>query len=273
MTEKESYPLGDNTEEQQRLMLQARVITELTRDVFARAGLATGMRVLDVGCGVGDVSLLARSFVGETGSVLGIDRSAESLTVARRRARSCGYSNVEFVEASLERLELQGSFDGLVGRFILLYLPEPALALERLVRLVRPGGLVVFQEMDFGSGGALPAAPLYKRVGQWITATFERAGAHTQMGSLLYSTFLRAGLPTPQLWAGSRIAGGECGELFQWLASTVRSLLPLMEKLGVATREEVGIDSLASRLQAEVASGGGVLHTPRCVGAWTKKPA
>jgi ubiquinone/menaquinone biosynthesis C-methylase UbiE len=272
MTDSSQYPLGYSEHEQRRLMLQSRVVDGFTREVFVQAGLSEGMRVLDVGCGVGDVSLLARALVGESGSVLGVDRSAESLALARRRAHASGFGNVEFVEASLEALALPGTFDALVGRLILLYLPEPAVVLRQLLGLLRPGGLLVFQEMDMPAARSVPAAALYARVGEWLCTTFERAGVDTLMGSHLYATFRRAGLAAPQLLCRAHVAGGDDSELFEWLVSTLRSLAPLAEKLGVASSAEMQLDSLASRLQAEVAAGGGVIHTPGYVGAWAKKP-
>jgi 2-polyprenyl-3-methyl-5-hydroxy-6-metoxy-1,4-benzoquinol methylase len=267
-----AYALGDSAEEHRRLMLQSRFIGELTEALFARAGLAEGMRVLDVGCGAGDVSLLARDFVGDHGSVLGIDRSAESIALARRRATSAGLHNLGFEESALDALSVQGPFDALVGRLILLYLPQPAEVLQQLARLVRPGGLVIFQEMDMATGRSLPALPLFQRAGTWISTTFERAGVDTEMGSRLFETYRRAGLPTPQLLSAARAVGGDCPELCAWLAGTIASLLPLAERLGVATRDEVQIETLAGRLGAELVASGGVVHTPVFVGAWTRMP-
>jgi len=220
---------------------------------------------------VGDVSLLARTFVGRSGSVLGIDRSAESLECARRRAQSNGLGNVAFAQVSLEALDVQGPFDALVGRLILLYLPEPAQLLRRLLGLLRPGGLVVFQEMDMRSARAVPAVPLYARMGEWLCSTFERAGVETMMGSRLYATFLQAGLPAAELHSAGHVGGAEHTELYELLADTLRSLQPLTEKFGIATREEQELDAFATRLRSEVAAGGGVIHAPSYVGAWARK--
>jgi ubiquinone/menaquinone biosynthesis C-methylase UbiE len=265
------YALGDDEAERRRLMLQSRFMGELTREIFSRAGLGPGMRVLDVGCGVGDVSLLAREFVGDRGSVLGVDRSAQSLALARLRARDEGFANLEFVEAALDSLPACGPFDALVGRLILLYLPDPAQALRRLLECVRPGGLVVFHEMDMTGARSVPCCPLYTRAGDWLSTVFARAGVDVPMGSHLYATFRGAGLE-PQLWASHRVAGGEHGELYEWLAETLRSLLPIAERLGITSGEELQLDTLASRLRAEVAAGGGVIHSPPYVGAWARKP-
>jgi len=265
------YALGDGDAERRRLILQARFLGELTRELFSRAGLAAGMRVLDVGCGVGDISLLASEFVGARGSVLGVDRSAQSLALARQRADDARLANVEFVEAALDSLPACGPFDALVGRLILLYLPDPARALRRLLECVRPGGLVVFQEMDMVAARSVPPSPLYTRVGDWLSTIFARAGVNVLMGSHLYATFRDAGLE-PQLWASHYVAGGEQGELYEWLVETLRSLLPIAEQLGVTSRAELQLDTLASRLRAEIRAGGGVIHSPPYIGAWARKP-
>ena len=69
---------------------KGRLLHDLTEDVLRRAGIGPGVRVLDIGCGVGDVSLLAGKLVGPTGLVLGVDRSADSIDIAQRRATEAG---------------------------------------------------------------------------------------------------------------------------------------------------------------------------------------
>jgi ubiquinone/menaquinone biosynthesis C-methylase UbiE len=136
------YALGYSDREKQRLIIQSRFYHELTESLFRVAGLRHGMSVLDVGCGVGDVSLLAASIVGPAGSVLGVDRAAASIETARERVRSAGLPNVAFEVADLPSLNPGRTFDALVGRLVLMYLPDPAATLTHLLRFVRPGGVV-----------------------------------------------------------------------------------------------------------------------------------
>jgi ubiquinone/menaquinone biosynthesis C-methylase UbiE len=266
-----SYVLGHGSDEHRRLILQSRFVGELTEGVFAHAGLAQGMHVLDVGCGAGDVSLLAAAFVGAGGSVLGIDQSPESVSLARERAKAAGLDNVRFEVARLEAFRDGGPFDALVGRLVLLYLKEPAVVLRQLVERVRPGGVVVFHEMEMKTAHCVPDVPLYTQCGRWIVEAFTRAGVETSMGSRLYSIFTQAGLPAPEMISGGRVEGHPESQIFEWLAQTVRSLLPMIEKTGVATREEVGIDTLADRLRDATVEQGAVAHAPLFVGAWTRK--
>jgi hypothetical protein len=135
---------------------------------------------------------------------------------------------------------------------------------------VRPGGVVVFQEMEMTTARAMPEVPLFTQCGRWIVEAFTRAGVETSMGSRLYSIFKAAGLPGPEMISGGRVEGSAESQVFEWLAGTVRSLLPMIEKTGVATRDEVGIDTLADRLRAAVMEKNAVVHAPIFVGAWTR---
>jgi len=84
------YALGHSPAEQQRLQRQAALLRNITQTIWRRAGLEPGIRVLDVGCGVGDTSFLAADMVGADGMVVGQDRSAEALATARQRAQELG---------------------------------------------------------------------------------------------------------------------------------------------------------------------------------------
>src|SRR5437867_1513420 len=98
-----SYPFAQSEEEMRRLAVQAEVLhTEPTRSLFQQAGLAPGMRILDVGCGAGDVSLLAAEFAGPAGGVVGIDTSPAAIQTAQLRAERAGLRNVSLTEADLQ---------------------------------------------------------------------------------------------------------------------------------------------------------------------------
>jgi len=92
--DKTTYALGHAAAEIQRLANQAAMLRPITERLLRSAGINAGVRVLDSGCGAGDVSMLAAELVGPGGSVVGIDRSQEVLKVARERAQeaACGRS-------------------------------------------------------------------------------------------------------------------------------------------------------------------------------------
>src|SRR6202034_2719373 len=93
------YALGRSPEEYARLARQAEILKPITRRLFAEAGIGQGMRVLDLGSGAGDVSLLLAERVGPNGSVIGLDVDEGALAHARKRLSAAGVSNVTFVHS------------------------------------------------------------------------------------------------------------------------------------------------------------------------------
>jgi 2-polyprenyl-3-methyl-5-hydroxy-6-metoxy-1,4-benzoquinol methylase len=269
MSESHDYPLGYSEQEARRLADQGVLLEPHTADLLRRAGLGDGMRVLDIGCGVGDVTLLAARIVGSGGAVLGLDRASSSLEVARRRIASLGIAQARFVEADLATFEPGETFDALIGRLVLLYLPDPVATLRRLSQHLRPGGIVAFQEYDMTQVSQIPASELFTQVRQWIIDTFVAAGAELDMGTKLYSTFVHAGLPPPGMIASTLIACGPDSPGYEYMSRVLRSLLPLIERSGIANIEEIDIDTLAARLRADAVAHERVSFLPRMVSAWT----
>ena len=141
------YGMGRTEGEAHRLEEQAGLIKPATRCLFEAAGIAPGMKVLDVGCGPGDVTHLVADMVGPTGSVVGVDVDPAIVATARARARALGLTGVSFVAGDLREVELD-DFDAVVGRFVLMYQADPVASLQTLLRALRDGGLVVFHEAN-----------------------------------------------------------------------------------------------------------------------------
>src|SRR5215471_15388515 len=88
------YLLGYDAAEQNRLIRQARLLGPATERLFRDAGISIGQRVLDIGSGLGDVSLIIARLVGPSGSVTGVERNAASVAQASDRAAAVGFQNV-----------------------------------------------------------------------------------------------------------------------------------------------------------------------------------
>src|SRR5262245_38227677 len=134
------YLMGYSAAERRRLIEQAALFRPLTERFLVAAGIERGMRVLDVGAGVGDVSLLLADLVGPEGAVVGVDRDPRALAVARDRASH--RAQVSFHEGNIEDLGFEGSFDAAIGRWILLHVENPVTAIRQVASCVRPGGIV-----------------------------------------------------------------------------------------------------------------------------------
>jgi ubiquinone/menaquinone biosynthesis C-methylase UbiE len=271
------YPLAQAPADLQRLIARVSLRNPGTRELLAQAGLAPGMRILDAGSGAGDVALIAAELVGPTGTVVGLDLNPESLAVARARAGAAALDNIEFRVGDAQdvpALALADGFDAIIGRLVLMYTRDPVATLRGLVEVARPGAVVVFEEIDFAVlGWAMhPPGPVFERANGWLREAFVRLGAHPAMGFELHATFLAAGLPAPELRFNSLVGAGPEWDLYETSAGVIASLLPKLVELGIATAEEVGIGTLASRLREEAVALGATSSSPPLIGAWTRKP-
>jgi len=264
------YVLGHSQQELERLCAQGRLLGELTEEVLQKAGIVAGMRVLDAGCGAGDVSFLVARMVGPQGEVVGVDRAGDAIDLASRRAAGAGLGNVRFVAQDLNDLRLDGGFDAVVGRLVLMYFPDPVAPLRRLAQQLRPGGLVVFHEFDLAGAISAPRLPQFTATVTRIAETLRRGGANPHMGPRLPQTYRDAGLPVPEVVVHTRMSA--CGDTscFEQVAGVTRTLVPMMEKLGIACAVDVDADSLAKRLADEAAALDATALAPLFVGAWAR---
>ena len=250
----QDYVLGNSVQEQNRLQFQAAILEKWTRQFFVSAGVEPGMKVLDLGCGMGDVSMLAAEMVGPTGSVIGIDRDRAIVERARERARRAAPgASIEFLCANVLEFESPLDFDAVVRRYILLYQPDPVSAVRHAAKQVRFGGIVLFHEMDFANPiRSYPYGTLFGRLLYGlITDTVRRAGCHADLALHLTRIFRQAGLPWPTIKAEVPIGGEHGCYLYTWLAETLRSLLPRIEQFNLASAVELDLDTLVDRMETE----------------------
>jgi ubiquinone/menaquinone biosynthesis C-methylase UbiE len=247
-----SYVMTHTSAERRRLALQASILEPYTDRFLRDAGIAGGMHVLDFGCGVGDVSLKVGHLVGRDGSVLGIDVDPEAVAIATARASEEGIQHVRFLQADIASFRAEKQYDAVTGRHILVHTPDPIALIRRAASFVHPGGIVAFQEFDLSFvGPAFDDLPLWNACGTAIASLFTRAGLPVRAGCLLYTWFLQAGLPAPQSRLEYIVESGERSLYYEWLAETMRSLLPKMKALGCLPLEVAGIDQLQDKLRHE----------------------
>jgi ubiquinone/menaquinone biosynthesis C-methylase UbiE len=268
-----AYVMTHTSRERRRLALQASIINPFTNRFLSDAGIASGMHVLDLGCGIGDVSLIAGRLVGGDGSVTGVDIDPESLAIAAERAKEDGLDHVRFVQADLDTFAPETDYDAVIARHILVHTPKPVELIGRARSFVRPGGVLAFQEFDLSFfGPKFDDVPVWVACASAVAALFERAGLPSRAGSLLYTWFLEAGLPNPECRLEFLISGGEDTPYYEWLAETMRSLMPKMVALGVARPEDIDVNRLEEMLRREAIEANRPCMAPPMGGAFVRTP-
>jgi cyclopropane fatty-acyl-phospholipid synthase-like methyltransferase len=262
------YEFGSSEDELARLELQGRALAPATRMIFAAAGIQPGMRVLDVGCGPGDVAFVAADLVGSDGHVVGVDRSPEALAQAWLRAEQRGLAQVRFVEGDVHEPAPGGPFDAIVGRLVLMYVPDPAAVLRRQATVLRAGGLVVPVELDTSTGRSLPATPLVSQASAWIAEAFAKGGIQPSLGARLWAVLREAGLRPLGMLGVQPHFGPDDPAAVAVLAGVVGIAAPLIERTGVATAQEIGVETFAQRLRDELQRDSAVFAHPILLSAW-----
>jgi len=263
-----AYALGNTDVEHERLIRQATHLAPCTERFFREAGIGLGQRVLDLGSGVGDVAMLAARLVGPSGEVVGIEQDANAIARARARIAEACLHNVCFTQSEISNFTTNQQFDAVVGRFILQFLPQPADTLRSVSHLVRPGGVLAFQEPSWAPFLLLSSHLLLWSACAALThEALLRSGGETEMGLALYRVFQEAGLPAPHLIM--EIPLGRDPDCARWIYELFRTLLPHVRRLNLSLEKLGDLDTLSERIQAEVRASKCVVPWMAVVGAWS----
>ena len=263
------YHFGTRIDEGElaRLEAQGAALAPATRMIFTEAGIRPGMRELDLGCGPGDVTFVAAGLVGPGGSVVGVDSSAEALARARLRAGQRGLAQVQFVQGDIHDPAPGGPFDAIVERLALWLVPDPAAVLRRQATVLRPGGLVVPIEYDLSTIRSLPETPEATQIRSWLVEAFARAGL-VMLGPRLWAVVQEAGL-RPLGMVGVQPHFGSGDEVgLACIVEGMRAAEPVSVGTGVATAEEIGMETFERRLRDEWEKTRSVLGNATLLSAW-----
>jgi ubiquinone/menaquinone biosynthesis C-methylase UbiE len=264
------YALGNTDLEHERLIRQAAQLAPYTERFFREAGIGTGQRVLDLGSGVGDIAMLVAGIVGPSGEVVGVERDARSIARATGRVAEAGLCNVSFTQSDVSQIPRNEPFDAAVGRFILMFLPDPVAVLRSVSCLLRPAGILAFYEPQWSPVlSLLEPLPLWFQTASLIRETFRQSGANTEMGLALYRMFQEAGLPAPRM--RMEVLVGRDPEYARWFYDLLCSLLPRIQEFNLPVDALGNLATLLERLQAELAASDTVVPWLAPVGVWSRK--
>jgi len=270
MSDATTYVMGHDDRERRRLRLQASILNPLTEHLFRRAGISPGMHVLDVGCGVGDVSLLAARLVGPDGLVTSVDIDPRALETVESRASAERIEHIVCIQADIQSWRPGRKFDAVVGRHILIHSSDPLAVLRGCAASLHERGLAVFHEYDFSVvHRGWPPVPLGDRLMEVFDRFFARALC-SNIGSRLWTLLMEAGFERPDCRAEYPISGGPDSDYYEWISESFRSIHPRAVALGVIADGEFDLDTLEQRLREEATARNSCVPAPAMIGAFTR---
>lgn len=258
------YLLGDAADERTRLMAQAALLEDEARALLDRVDIPLGADVIDIGCGPIGVLPLLSDRVGQHGQVTGFDRHGDRLDHAARTCAGLGNDRFALGDAT-DTGFTPGTFDLAHIRLLLVNVPDPIAVLREAARIVRPGGAVVVQEVDWLTWQCEPGLPAWAELREVLLEVWHSRGLDPEIGRRLPMLLRMAGLCEVEATARAGIDGA--GHPYRRLILTFgdrcrdRILTAVL-----ATADE--LDALVAAVDRHVADPGTVVVRAMTVPAW-----
>lgn len=231
------YVIRGGVEGRRRLRLLSEVLGPSTERLIADAGVREGASCLDLGCGDGDVSLMLARTVGPTGRVLGADLDEELLDLARFEAELRGIANVSFEQHDVTAWKPDEQFDVAYARFLLAHLTDPRAMLRDLRRQLRPGGMLIVEDVQYQGHFAEPTCAAFWRYVDLYTLAARQRGADPDIGPRLPRLMREAGMRDVEVRVlqPSALTGG----IKLLTCATLEGIADSVIEEGLCTREEM----------------------------------
>ena len=262
------YVIRGGVEGRERLRVLSRVMQSTTLACLARAGIKEEMACLEVGCGGGDVAFDMARLVGPRGRVVGMDIDETQLELGRREAAGLELKNVEFRAGDITQSTFAAEFDLVHARFVLTHLADPARALANMRGALRPGGVMVVEDIDFRGHFSYPESAALARYVELYSEIVRRKGADANIGPRVPSLLTDAGFENVQMLVVQ--PAGMVGEVKLLTPITMQCIGPAVIAGGFASEAEVA--GLVAELFEYAHTPGTISSVPRVVQAWGYQP-
>jgi 2-polyprenyl-3-methyl-5-hydroxy-6-metoxy-1,4-benzoquinol methylase len=265
----DQYVIRGGAEGRERLRLLHEVMGPGTRALLDEVPIASGSRCLDIGCGAGDVTSELVRAASPGGHALGVDLDSVKIDIARHEYQERGISNVTFECRNVIDWTPGEPFDVVYARFLLTHLTDPAALVAAMRQHLRPGGLIIVEDIDFRGHVAEPPCAAFDRYVELYTASVRNRGADANIGPRLPGLLRAAGFADVRmrLVQPAAIDGG--AKLLSCV--TFESIAEAVLKDGLIKEAELG--RTIAELRAFAADPQTVIAGPRVFQAWGTRPA
>jgi SAM-dependent methyltransferase len=251
----------------ERLRLLSEVMGPSTRALLAEVGVPSGAVCLDVGCGGGDVTCELARAAGPAGRAIGVDLDEVKLDIARRESAERGFPNVAFERRDVTQWRPAESFDVVYARFLLTHLADPGSLVSVLRRHIRPGGVMIVEDVDFRGHFAEPDCPALRRFVELYTKSVQARGADPNIGPRLPGLLREAGFEDVRMRLVQPVALE--GGIKRLTCVTLESISEAVLADGLTTEED--LRETIEELSAFAGDPHTVLGGPRVFQAWGRK--
>ncbi len=239
---RQSYVLGVNQAELDRLGLQHQLWASRTGALWERAGIRNGDTVLDIGSGPGFATFDLSRLVGPEGRVVAIDEAEMYVEHLRSQAQARGIGHIDVVHGDVQNLrEVFGDsprFDAAYARWVLCFVKDPEAVVAQAAALLKPGGQLVVQDyFNYQEMALAPKSAAFERVIAAVQKSWRDRGGDPDIGGRLPGMMRRAGLTVREITPQLRVAR-PTDTLWAWPDTFYRNFVPALEQMGYISADE-----------------------------------
>ena len=249
MNKERDYVLGTHDEELARLGLQHRVWRPVVLDCWRKAGITVGSRVLDVGAGPGFATIDLAEIVGPAGQVVALERSNKFVNATKEAVRERSLTNVKIHELDLMTDNFpEDEYDFSWCRWLLSFVSDPALLIQKLSHAMRKGSMSIFHEYGhYETWRFFPRLPNQERFREHVIATWRESGGEPDsvpgLPALLSANGFVIRSAAPLIFC---VRPNDY--MWQWPATFIAIYLPRLIEMGRIDKQ------FADKLRADLAS-------------------
>jgi ubiquinone/menaquinone biosynthesis C-methylase UbiE len=232
------YLLGVNDYELWRLEYQHGVWKEVTDNFFDRLNVQQGWKILDVGSGPGFVAFDLRETPGTQGQVTALEPSELYLNHFKKHAKEQGWENTKAILGTAETAGLPGNYYDLIfARWVIGFVPDPELFISKLMRALKPGGIIALQDYAFHGLFLYPRGGDYEKLSPAVEEYWKFTGGDLRMATRIPEIYKKLGLKMIEYKPNS-LAGNPSSGVFEWHHVFITHHVPLMvEKISLPKKQ------------------------------------
>lgn len=243
----QTYTLATGYAAEERLTLQDTIASKTSRQHLLEAKLSKGKIVCDLGCGNGRMTEFLATTVGDTGHVYAIDVSKAQLAIAEKYIQSKQLNNVTFVLSDINQSSslLTGIADIIYSRFLLMHLPDPALAIQNMKKMLKQGGIIASQESILSTCFSTYRPEIFTHYTQAMIALGKYYGVNYDIGNNTKNLFEQSGFKVKVFYNQITLSAQDAQKLF---------LLGISERKEIILKAKIASEEIIGNWEAAAKS-------------------
>ena len=218
---------------------------DLTGQLLEKLNIKKNMRVLDIGCGTGGISIMLHKYIGNNGEIIGVDNDNSVIEAAKANINQ---QNIEFIHADIHNLPSDiGEFDIIIGRRILMYQKDMTI-ISKLKSILKKKGKIAFQEYDYSIPEYQREYPSHMEFLNYYIDSMKKDGINTTMGSQLYKAFKDNDLKIEYINSQLSLESKETESSLLWYFNNISCKLKKQKIIN----EDYDLDLLKENMENEI---------------------